>query len=126
MDRSSVLADPRFSVEGFRTTGNLVFELYDAGGTGTAVWTGDDQTSAVQIAYDADNVYFGFVVTDEYHENAALSAWNGDSVQLMIADGAQDLPVLDGQPIQVLTPGQWARIPDSWLQNLHKSHVPAA
>jgi hypothetical protein len=39
----------------------------------------------VQIVYDAENVYFGFVVTDEYHENAANSAWNGDSVQLMIA-----------------------------------------
>jgi hypothetical protein len=46
----------------------------------------DDQTSAVQIVYDADNVYFGFVVTDEYHENSANSAWNGDSIQLMIAN----------------------------------------
>src|SRR5262249_24028851 len=44
-------------------------------------------TSAVQIVYDNDNVYFGFVVTDDYHENAALSAWNGDSIQLMIASG---------------------------------------
>ncbi len=91
-----VLADPRFSVpKGSGRTGNLVlFELYDAGGPGTAVWTGpDDQTSAVQIAYDQDNVYFGFVVTDEYHENAALSAWNGDSIQLMIASGAQDAQV---------------------------------
>jgi serine/threonine protein kinase len=45
---------------------------------------------------------------------------------LLPADGAHEMPVLDGQPIPVLTPGQWARIPDSWLQNLHKSHVPAA
>jgi hypothetical protein len=29
------------------------------------------------------------VVTDEYHENSANSAWNGDSVQLMIADAAR-------------------------------------
>ena len=50
-------------------------------------WTGpDDHTSAVQLVYDADNVYLGFVVTDEYHENAANSAWNGDAVQIMIAN----------------------------------------
>ena len=87
-----VLSDPRFAVpKGSARSGELVlFELYDAGGPGTAVWTGpDDHTSAVQIVYDADNVYFGFVVTDEYHENAANSAWNGDSVQLMIADANQ-------------------------------------
>jgi len=44
----------------------------------------------VQIAYDSENIYFGFVVTDDYHENAANSAWNGDSVQLMIANSTQD------------------------------------
>jgi hypothetical protein len=83
-----VLSDPRFSIpKGSKRTGELVlFEPY-AGGS----WSGpDDQTSAVQIAYDADNVYFGFVVTDEYHENAANSAWNGDSIQLMIASKNQD------------------------------------
>src|SRR5258708_2814600 len=82
-----VLADPKFAVPKFSGTNAspnyVLFEEY-AGGT----WTGpDDQTSAVQIAYDADNVYFGFVVTDDYHENAARSAWNGDSIQLMIASG---------------------------------------
>jgi hypothetical protein len=82
-----VLADPKFSIpKGSGTNGTLVlFEEY-SGGT----WTGpDDQTSAVQIAYDADNVYFGFVVTDDYHENAANSAWNGDSIQLMIANATR-------------------------------------
>jgi hypothetical protein len=50
-----------------------------------ASWTGpDDQTSAVEVVWDADNVYLGFIVTDEYHENVAHSAWNGDSVQLMV------------------------------------------
>src|SRR5436190_6556908 len=90
-----VLADPKFAVVlgkegtaagkgGGGADGNYVlFEQYNGG-----VWTGpDDQTSAVQIVYDADNVYFGFVVTDDYHENAANSAWNGDSIQLMIASG---------------------------------------
>lgn len=45
---------------------------------------------------------------------------------LLPADGANELPVLDGHAIPVITPGQWARIPDSWLQNLHQGHVPAA
>ena len=80
-----VLADPKFAVpkgSGPKGTGKYVlFEEYNGG-----TWSGpDDQTSAVQIVYDADNVYFGFVVTDDYHENAAKSAWNGDSIQLMIA-----------------------------------------
>ncbi|MFT4548537.1 MAG: hypothetical protein ACI8XO_001900 [Verrucomicrobiales bacterium] len=82
-----VLSDPRFAIpKGSGRAGNLaLFELN--GGD----WTGpDDQTSAVQIIYDADNIYFGFVVTDEYHENSADSAWNGDSVQLMIANGKQN------------------------------------
>ena len=91
---AAVLADPRFWIPKAqpRPTQTLVFfEVYDAGGPGTANYTGpDDQTSAVQIVYDDDNVYFGFVVTDEYHENAANSAWNGDSVQLMIANETRD------------------------------------
>ncbi|MFM1944948.1 MAG: hypothetical protein RI897_3930 [Verrucomicrobiota bacterium] len=93
---AALLADPRFSVpKGSGDAGELVFfELYDAGGPGTAVWTGpDDQTSAVQVVYDDDNVYFGFIVTDEYHENSANSAWNGDSVQLMIANSTRDQQV---------------------------------
>jgi hypothetical protein len=81
-----VLADPKFSVpKGSGATNGGTYVLFEEYNGGT--WTGpDDQTSAVQIVYDADNVYFGFVVTDEYHENSANSAWNGDSVQLMIAD----------------------------------------
>jgi len=85
-----VLSDPRFSIpKGSGRDGNLaLFELN--GGD----WTGpDDQTSAVQIIYDEDNIYFGFVVTDEYHENSAESAWNGDSVQLMIANDKQDTQI---------------------------------
>ncbi len=85
---AALLADPRFSVpKGSGAAGNLVFFEEYNGGT----WTGpDDQTSAVQVMYDDDNVYFGFTVTDEYHENSANSAWNGDSVQLMIANAARD------------------------------------
>lgn len=95
-----VLSDPRFSIcagqegtgqaEGCGDAGTLVlFERYQGGD-----WTGpNDHTSAVQVAYDNDNIYFGFVVTDEYHENAALSAWNGDSVQLMVANAARTTQV---------------------------------
>src|SRR6185369_9113208 len=55
-----VLADPKFAVPKYSGTNAspnyVLFEEYDGG-----KWTGpDDQTSAVQIAYDADNVYFGF------------------------------------------------------------------
>ncbi|MEM7386705.1 MAG: sugar-binding protein, partial [Verrucomicrobiota bacterium] len=89
-----ILADPRFAIpkeSGSREGGGelVLFELHNGGD-----WTGpDDHTSAVQIAYDPDNVYFAFVVTDEYHENSANSAWNGDSVQLMIANDKQDTQV---------------------------------
>jgi hypothetical protein len=88
---AALLADPRFSIpKGSGDDGELVFfEEYNGG-----VWTGpDDHTSAVQIVYDDDNVYFGFIVTDEYHENSANSAWNGDSVQLMVANEARDTQV---------------------------------
>ncbi|MBL9166488.1 MAG: hypothetical protein JNN07_01965 [Verrucomicrobiales bacterium] len=85
-----VLADPKFSIPKGSAGGNYVlFEEYNGG-----TWSGpDDQTSAVQIVYDTDNVYFGFVVTDDYHENAAKSAWNGDSIQLMIANAERSSQV---------------------------------
>ena len=94
---AALLADPRFSIpkgsgEGGVPTdapdgGELVFFEKHGGGD----WTGpDDHTSAVQVVYDDDNVYFGFTVTDEYHENARNSPWNGDSVQLMIADDERE------------------------------------
>ncbi|NIP95043.1 MAG: hypothetical protein GWO24_16985, partial [Akkermansiaceae bacterium] len=40
-----------------------------------------------------NNVYLAFIVTDDYHENSRNSAWNGDSVQLMIANAKQDARV---------------------------------
>src|SRR2546422_7527811 len=88
-----ILADPKFAVPKFSGTNAnpnyVLFEEYNGG-----TWSGpDDQTSAVQITFDTDNVYFGFVVTDDYHENSARSAWNGDSVQLMIADATRTTQV---------------------------------
>ena len=89
---AQVVADPRFwePKASPRAEQELVnFELWQGGD-----WTGpDDHTSAVRVVYDDDNVYFGFVVTDEYHENSANSAWNGDSVQLMIANETRDTQV---------------------------------
>ena len=57
-----VLADPKFAKpKGSGAGGTYVlFEEYNGG-----TWSGpDDQTSAVQIVYDTENVYFGFVVTN--------------------------------------------------------------
>jgi len=52
-----------------------------------------DQTSAVQVIYDADKRLLRFLWwTDDYHENSANSAWNGDSVQLMIASADRAVP----------------------------------
>mgnify|MGYP003574996322 CR=1 FL=1 len=104
-----VLADPKFAVrlgqEGRAPTTAGVFTDGSKGGGGAdgnyvlfeqysgGVWTGpDDHTSAVQVVYDADNVYFGFVVTDDSHQSSAAdpaTAWNGDSVQLMIANATR-------------------------------------
>ena len=80
-----VLSDPKYAIpKGSGTKGTYVlFEEYNGG-----TWTGpDDQTSAVQVVWDAQNLYIGIVVTDDYHENSANSPWNGDSAQLMIANG---------------------------------------
>jgi hypothetical protein len=101
-----VLADPKFAVPkgsgpGATKAGDctqcvndvaspnyVLFE--ELGGT----WSGpDDQTSAVEVAWDDQNIYFAFAVTDDFHENTANSAWNGDSVQLMIADSSRSTQV---------------------------------
>ena len=64
----------------------MSFEEYNGG-----TWTGpEDHTAAFAIAWDVDNVYIGLVVTDEYHENAANSAWNGDSLQVLFANASRD------------------------------------
>lgn len=40
---------------------------------------------------------------------------------LVPCDGAYDLPVLDGKPVPVIGPGQWARVPDAWIANAHRA-----
>ncbi|MCA9214363.1 MAG: hypothetical protein KDB27_14930 [Planctomycetales bacterium] len=86
----NAVVNPQFSIpKGSGNAGSYV--IFESNG---ADWTGtDDQSSNLQISYDSDNVYIGLVVTDEYHENAANSAWNGDTVQMMVANGARDAQV---------------------------------
>lgn len=40
---------------------------------------------------------------------------------LVGTDAQRERPLLDGQPIPVLTPNESARIPESWLRNVHRS-----
>jgi len=66
--------------------GNLVyFQEYDGG-----TWTGpEDQTVSFAFAWDADNLYLGVVVTDDYHQNNN-SGWNGDAIQILFANDLRD------------------------------------
>jgi serine/threonine protein kinase len=41
---------------------------------------------------------------------------------LIPSDDQQTMPMIDDKPVPVITPGQWARIPDAWLQNLHRAN----
>ncbi|MCS5571914.1 MAG: hypothetical protein NZ789_03170, partial [Pseudomonadales bacterium] len=70
----------------FEQGGELV--LFEEYGGGT--WSGpEDHTSAVSFAWDADNLYVGVVVTDDTHQNPG-DGWNGDSIQMVFANAAQD------------------------------------
>ena len=40
---------------------------------------------------------------------------------LVAADEQSELPLLDGQAIPLLTPGQRARVPQAWLENAHRA-----
>ena len=39
---------------------------------------------------------------------------------LVPSDEAQEMPVLDGKPVPVITRAEWASIPEPWLQNVHR------
>lgn len=41
---------------------------------------------------------------------------------LLAADRQTTLPVIDGRPVPVLGHGQWAWIPDPWLENAHRGN----
>ena len=44
---------------------------------------------------------------------------------LVAADGQSELPVLDGAEIPLITPGQRAKVSESWLANLHRGRPEA-
>lgn len=89
-DGVAQIVNPKFAVpKGSGNGANSIYVIFKEYGGGT--WTGpDDQSSAVQFAYDSENLYLGIVVTDDYQDNATHSGWNGDSVQVMIANQARD------------------------------------
>jgi len=41
---------------------------------------------------------------------------------LIPADLQTPLPLIDGKPVPVIGPAEWARIPESWLRNVHRSN----
>ena len=41
------------------------------------------------FAWDAENLYVGVVVTDDTHQNPG-DGWNGDSIQMVFSNAAQD------------------------------------
>jgi len=41
---------------------------------------------------------------------------------LLAADEQSVLPMLNGKSVPVIGPGQWARIPDAWINNQHRSN----
>ena len=41
---------------------------------------------------------------------------------LVASDHQSTLPTIDGKPVPVLGHGQWAWVPDAWLENLHRSN----
>src|SRR5438309_10153267 len=80
-----VLADPKSAIpKGSGTNANPNYVLFEEFNGGT--WTGpDDQTSAVQVVYDANNVHIGVAVTDDFHADGAGNPWNGGSIQAAVA-----------------------------------------
>ena len=87
---ANVIENPRFSIPKGSDDGENLVSFEELGGD----WTGpEDHTASVQVVYDDENVYLGVVVTDEYHENSANSAWNGDSLQAMITNEDRDVQV---------------------------------
>ena len=70
----------------FEQGGELV--LFEEYGGGT--WSGPaDHSSAVAFAWDAENLYVGVIITDDTHQNPG-NGWNGDSIQMVFANAAQD------------------------------------
>ena len=68
-----------------------VFEEY-GGGNWTSV---DDQTVTFKIVWDTQAVYLGIIVTDDDHQNATASGWNGDAAQITVEPTGERKPEND-------------------------------
>ena len=91
---NNVVDSPQFSIPKGSASDPAVAGEFVVFETNGGDWTGpEDHSSSLQVVYDDANVYVGLVVTDEYHENAANSAWNGDTVQMMVANAPRDTQV---------------------------------
>jgi hypothetical protein len=42
---------------------------------------------------------------------------------LVATDGQNDMPILDGEEIPLITPGQRAKVSESWIDNLHRGRT---
>jgi len=86
---ATIWQNVKFQIPKAAPTQTVAFEEYSGG-----VWTGpEDHSNAWAIAWDDNNLYIGMVVTDEYHQTNATgptSAWNGDGLQLAVANDARD------------------------------------
>ena len=62
-----------------------IFDEYNGG-----VWNGiDDHSAAFAVAWSTTDVYLGLKVIDDTHQLNGLSGWNGDSVQIVLADAGR-------------------------------------
>ena len=62
-----------------------VFDEYGGG-----IWNGiEDHSVAFSVAWDPTALYIGLKVVDDTHQLNGLSGWNGDSVQVVLADDAR-------------------------------------
>ena len=86
---SPIFRIPKGSGDGGTT---VTFTEY-GGGT----WSGpDDPGITFQAGFDAENVYVGVLVIDDFHEHGAAGGggtWNGDATQIHIANGDRDAQI---------------------------------
>jgi hypothetical protein len=64
------------------------FEAWSGG-----IWDGVmDQSSATAFAWDASAIYVGIKVFDDEHQQNGETGWDGDSVQIVLADPVYTAP----------------------------------
>ena len=78
-----ILVHPTFSIPKGSNSSNFV--IHQTHSTGR--WIGTNDHSVVfRAVHDSANIYLGIEVRDDYHISTNNSSWNGDSIQLMIAN----------------------------------------